>query len=152
IHLLVSRPPPFKSHVSGVLPVFDAVYGPCIERFISARATTPCEPGDFNPGDFRSVVSSDQLDGVKGVAAAAELAGRSFVVYRLNESIPEVTFPSPATAHIRTPQEKTQTSWSLKDRLLCLQRDCQIIRRWDQRRYLGFDPKSGTISSWWIEK
>jgi hypothetical protein len=79
-------------------------------------------------------------------------AGRSFVVYNLDGRIREVTFASTKTLRIRTSREKSQLSWTFKDGALCLGTVCDVVRRWDERRYLAFDAKSKTISSWWIEK
>ena len=154
MNLLISKPPAFKGHQAGILPVFDFMYGTCIEGFIAAPKTTACEPRDLDADDFRSVVGLDQIDETKVGAPpdASMLSGRSFVVYNLNGRIREVVFASSKTVRIRTSREKSQLGWTLKDGALCLGTACDTIRRWDERRYLAFDAKSKTVSSWWIEK
>jgi hypothetical protein len=113
-----------------------------------------CEPRDLDADDFRSVVSMEQIPDTKAGAEAAPnaLSGRSFVVYTLSGSIREVTFTSPGTARIRTARERSLPGWTLKEGQLCLGTDCQIIRRWDERRYLAFDTTSKIVSAWWVEK
>jgi hypothetical protein len=154
INLLISKPPGFKGHLAGILPVFDFMYGTCIEGFIAAPRTTVCEPRGLDADDFRAVVGLDQIDETKAEAPrdGSAFSGRSFVVYDLNGRIREVVFTSSKTVRIRTSREKSRQSWTFKDGALCLGKVCDAIRRWDQRRYLAFDAKSKSISSWWIEK
>jgi len=154
INLVISKPPAFKGHFASILPVFDFMYGGCIERFIAAPETTACEPLALEPNDFRAVVRLDQIDEAKAATVPVDDAftGRSFLVYNLSGRIREVTFTSSKAARIRTSRAKSQINWTVEDGQLCLPKNCETIRRWDQRRYLAFDTKSGTISSWWIEK
>jgi pimeloyl-ACP methyl ester carboxylesterase len=152
--LLVSSPSGFKSHYAAVPPTFDFAYSACIDSFFVSLQTRTCHSPEFDPADFRSSIDLDRIDEAKVelVEGAGAFSGRSFVVYTLGGGIREVTFTSSTSASIRTARERSQSPWTLKGGQLCLGSDCEIIRRWDERHYLAFDPNSRIISSWWIMK
>jgi hypothetical protein len=230
-HLFINSPAGFTGSFAGILPIFDYLYGTCIEDFLSSPKTTSCPSPDLpqvseacikrieraidspematcmriamqtcpdqaglpsplpeivacrSPNtsergactsqfttllktvctgqdsgqiDFRSTLNILQLLGQRmlTIPTPEHFTGKTFILYDQNSGggIRAVTFKSNTEAMIHTASTESVVLWSVTQGQLCLSTECQVIRPWDDKHYLGFNTKDGSVASWWIEK
>jgi hypothetical protein len=154
-HFVLAKPPAFSGHFAAWLPVFDYAYGRCIEAFIESPAPKSCSPAALSVRDFRSIVDLKQVADAEGksVASAEPLTGKKFVVYALAERVMHYyEYVSPTQRkHAKTEGTKSE-GVSFRDGFHCAGGQCNKLLVWSEGQLLEFEPKSGKLVAWWVEK
>jgi len=63
----------------------------------------------------------------------------------------EMRFTSAQLVECQGSKRKSEESYEFREDRFCLEKHCQTLIRWDATRVIGFDPKTGAATSWWIE-
>ncbi len=92
----------------------------------------------------------------KRIVSGDALAGRSFVVYNLGLPNKQYhylyTYKSATERDAVSPLTLSQEDVSFDDGEQCVGTACSILIAWSGRELLEFDPKSGDLVAWWVEK
>jgi pimeloyl-ACP methyl ester carboxylesterase len=161
-YLLIDNPPGFRGHGAGWLPIFDYVFGKCIRLFLEMLISQQCELPALSNSDFRSIVSRAQIPDLEArrISTSDELAGRSYVVFTTEGETTEgeatrafeVTYGSMLSLVRQTSQRKFEEKYNFRSGQYCDEAHCTILIRWDDTRLIGFDPKTGMATSWWVRE
>jgi pimeloyl-ACP methyl ester carboxylesterase len=153
-HLVLDRPPGFKAHYAGWLPVFDYAYGRCIQALIAREWARPCIPRLLSRSDFRSIVDIKQIANVDEmrISSGDVLAGKKYVSYRLRDVDNKYfVYSSGSRRETQETDKKLTESVSFKGGLHCVNSSCAILLQWSDTEILEFDEGTGAIRAWWIE-
>ena len=153
-NLLIDRPPGFKGHYAGWLPIFDFVFGSCLHSFIEAPVTSECPMVPLDDADFRSIVKKDQVvdfDNRK-IGSADELKGGTFIIYRTAGGPVQAEFDQGAGLHTLRAKGVVDGKFSFTSGRICYLDECLDLVRWDEKHLIGFDSTSGQARSWWTQE
>lgn len=157
-YLVIDDPPGFKGHAAGWLPIFDYVFGKCIQLFLETLRSQQCELPALSPTDFRSIVHRSQIPDfdAKRIVAPDDLVGHSYVVFSSegdNSSRAwEVEFKSQSLAVRQTAKSRRELTYQLNEGDFCQQNRCNVLIQWDDQHMIAFDRSTGAATAWWIKK
>lgn len=156
--LIVDEPQGFSGHFAGWLPIYDFAYGACIESFLEGPSAVTCSPPPLANDDFRSIFNISQVAGAeqKRVTSGDVLSGKDFVVFNLGLPNKQYhylySYKSAAERDTLNPLAQTKEQVAFRDGQQCVGTACTTLIAWSEGRYLEFDPKSGSLLAWWIQK
>jgi pimeloyl-ACP methyl ester carboxylesterase len=154
--LIIDKPRAFTGHYVSNFPIFDYAFGGCIEEFLDSPATRPCTPKPLSPSDFRSVVRIDQIANyeTKLATSADALVGRKFVLFRFGgpEEARHAEYVSRQKRKSMQREAESLVDFHFRDGIHCAGTACGRLVKWSDDRLLEFDPESGKIKGWWIER
>jgi predicted alpha/beta-hydrolase family hydrolase len=153
-HLIIDQPAGFLGHFAGYLPIFDYVYGACIQPFLDSPSTQACRLPPLSNDDFRSILDIKQVHDVdeRRIKSLTPLVGKAFTVYRLADLNGHYQFVSESELVSRGPGGQRRLQISFRDRMVCLGSTCRLIVAWSKEQFLEFDPRNGALKAWWVEE
>jgi pimeloyl-ACP methyl ester carboxylesterase len=157
-YLMIDQPAGFTGHFSGWLPIYDFAYGKCIQDFLEKPQTVACMPPRLVSDDFRSVFRLSEIANAeqKTVVSGSTLSGRTFVVFNL--ALPNkqyhylYDYKSASQREIMSPLALSHEDVSFRNGQQCVGSVCSTLIKWSERELLEFDPRSGNLIAWWIER
>jgi pimeloyl-ACP methyl ester carboxylesterase len=153
-HIVLAKPQGFTGHFAGWLPIFDYVYGRCIEAFLEDPASAECSALPPSNSDFRSIQSLDQIPNAaeRAVQSAEDLKGKTFSAFTL------LALVTARYDYLSAAQRKTVHTDSsriepiaFRNGMHCVSGSCTKLIKWGDEQLLEFDPRTGKLVAWWIE-
>jgi hypothetical protein len=152
-NVVIDNPPGFNGHGAAWSPLFDYVFGQCLQTFLVTLASQHCVRPAPSAGDIRSIVNRNQIESfdARRLVSPGSLLGHSYVVFSEESGTSQIGFMSAQLAERQGSKRKSEESYEFRDDQFCLEKHCQTLIRWDAARLIGFDPITGAATSWWIE-
>jgi hypothetical protein len=150
-YLLLDRPPGFVGHYSSYLPVFDYAYGACISEFLNNPGNVSCEPPLLSDKDFRTSLDFQKAMSAGQPIDAADLsADVSYLAYGLGHKSRYLHFQTGGRLSLVAADHTSVESVRLENGLMCVEKECTRLVRWDRDHVLEFDKTTDTLKYWWI--